>query len=162
MPELKKGQVWRLRVDREKYPDFNTWCRDLQYIVTSYTDKTGKEILQLTDTYWGTDGSDFDKLSTFGTMEFRFDFAEVEEIQEHDLDYYADDDIIPFFRQASCRKQWFIKKGTERSKEKMLAVLNERIREARSKIDSLCWNIQKAGMSIGKIEAGHDLNDIYI
>lgn len=123
--------------------------------------------LRLVDTYWGLsgDGQSFSEKEARerGTLEFIFNIADVEKIPEHERVYYSDDDLFSVSEQHACVPSCvfhFKRKGAEKSNKKMLAVVNEKIREQHKKVDYAIDELKRLAVKKEKIEGG-DIN-IYL
>jgi len=114
----------------------------------------------LIDTYWGYGWDQYntkfsiEKAKDKGKLTFKCNLDEVDEISQHQLKYYADDDIVNLSYQHSCYKKFALKKGAKRSKEKMLKVLNKNISDAESNIKYAERTIKRSKKKIEQIEKG--------
>ena len=114
------------------------------------------------DTFWGiNDGSGviltIAEAETEGELKFYCNLNEIEKIPNHERDYYDDKDIFVLTRQHACSDSCiysFIKKGAQRSKEKMLSTITEKIDEAQRKANCLLRDVEQLTEIKAKIEAG--------
>lgn len=110
---------------------------------TLYAVVKGDEIM-LVDTYWGigsTGGRAFTqhRAEQQGTLTFYFNINDTEPIKEHETVYYADADVFAVSEQHACVPRcvhYFKRKGAERNQEKMLTVIDGRIKDRQREIDS--------------------------
>lgn len=117
--------------------------------------------IMLVDTYWGIkgDGRVFtpSEARQQGTLTFYVNLSEIESIKEHECLYYDDNDLYRISEQHACVPSCvhhFKRKGAERSNKKMLAVVNEQMREERKKIDWAVDKLQRLAITKEKIEGG--------
>jgi hypothetical protein len=159
--ELKINNVYEFRYKPEIAEKiFSPYhCFDGQLIAREWGDKV---ILQ--DTYWGTSSDSrrfsLDEAKEKGTLKFICNLDEVKEIDEYNLRYYADEDVFNLSSQSGYRKKYAIKKNTQRSKDKMLRVLNESLANAKHAIENAKREIQIANKKITELNDGNI--DIYI
>lgn len=121
-------------------------------------------LLYLEDTYWAS-GSDnyrwsLEETLRRGTIELICNLDEIARINEYEQNYYDDNDILDLSWQHGCYKQFAIRKGAVRSKEKMLKTLRGKIEEAERDVNYNKRQIERAKRNIEKVAAG-DL-DIYL
>jgi hypothetical protein len=131
------------------------WCFDGQLVVKR---KAGDE-LYLEDTYWISENRKFTlkEAQEKGNLTFKCNLDEVEELNEHNLCYYDDNDIIDLSYQHHCYTRYVLRKGATRSKEKMLSIAKEKIDNAQHKIEYAKGEIKRINETIEKINNG-DLN----
>lgn len=108
-------------------------CFDGQLIVKNGT---------LFDTYWGFDprgdcGRRFTEAEALGkgTLTFVCNLDDVEKISEHLYPQYEHGDAFNLSHQHGCYKYFVVKKSVKKSVKKQLAILDERIRKAKSEAD---------------------------
>jgi hypothetical protein len=136
-------------------------CFDGQLIAKQSHD--GALILE--DTYWGSSGGNkkytISDAQELGTLTFKCNLDEVEIIKRGDLQYYSDSDLFDLSQQHSCYPKYGKKKGAEKSKEKMAAVIAEKIASAEHNIESANRDIIRLKATLSKIESG-ELEGVYI
>lgn len=136
-------------------------CFDGQLIVKQR--ENGK--FYLVDTYWGSKYNQFTayqdmKIKTIeqaleqGELTFRCNLDEVEEIKEWETAYYDDSDFYNLSYQSGCYKYFVKKKGAQRSKEKMLQSIKQKITDTEYKRDSAIRELQSLSDRLNKIESG--------
>ena len=126
--------------------------------------KERKGKLMLEDTYWGYgDNRTFtpEEALQKGTLTFKYNLDEVEEIKKYELCYYADEDLFNLSHQHGCYSKYAKRKGAQRNKEKMLAVLTQRIADEKSKIKWSQRNLVSLNEKLQKIEAG-DVQEVWL
>lgn len=119
--------------------------------------------LYLQDTYWS--GSDsrviyIEDIDKKGTIEFLCNLDEMESIEDSEMVYFNDEDIVRLGIHKGYQTRILIKKGTPRSKEKMSQSIKDKILENQRGIE---WNqrcIETLNEKLEKLEQG-DLS-IYI
>jgi hypothetical protein len=123
--------------------------------------KLGDKLI-LADTYWNTDKRQgaVDEWLKRGTLVFRFNLNEVEPLEHYNLDYYDDFDIFDFSYQSGCYKRFMLRKGAQKSKKKMLAVIEQRNKDIQSNIDILQYRLNVLRENLVKIEADK-LDEVY-
>lgn len=134
-------------------------CFDGQLIVK---ERNGKLILE--DTYWGYgDNRTFtlEKALQEGTLTFKCNLDEVEEIKKHELIYYADEDLFNLSHQHNCYPKYAKRKGAQRNKEKMLAVLTQQIADEKTKIEWAQRSLVSLNEKLQKLEAG-DVQGVWL
>ena len=114
----------------------------------------------LIDSYWSLNrhlNHEFtiDEAQEKGYLEFKCNLDEVEFIEEQDLLFYNDKDVINLSRHGGSLKRFAVKKGSKKSKEKILSILNEKKEFHQNHVNSYDDKIRK-------IQAGVSLEDIYI
>ncbi len=129
--KIKENDVYWLKNDGRD-ENFRTWARDNQLVVF---DVRGE--LRLSDTYWMYNWRyDWERSYTLeqalekGELVFLCNLDDLEKISKEDTVYYSDEDIVYLTTQHNCKHFWFLKKGSERSKDKMLQILEENVQKA--------------------------------
>lgn len=158
--DTKLNDVYRFRYNAEEHEkawsDLN-WCFDGQLIV-----KENSKGLYLEDTYWTSDNRCFtlEEALNKGTLEFVCNLDDVEECSENPYNYYEDEDIFDLSYQNGCYRRIRVKKGAKRSKDKMREVLECKIAESKSKIESAQYEIEINKKKLQELENGN--LDIYV
>ena len=150
--KIKELDVFHFRykpkiAETMSYPDH---CFDGQLIAK----KNQKGEIYLEDTYWSSGDKCFTpkEAKEKGILTFYCNLNEVEEIGEGSQDYYADEDIFNLSHQHGCYRKFAVRKDAQRNKEKMLSVINERIREAKRKIEWLLEDLERYSVTRHEIE----------
>lgn len=159
---LREGDVYSFRYNEEETKKrFEPYhCFDGQLIVRKYGE--GGE-MRLVDTYWGSgDNRTFtlEEALNKGHLAFKCNLSDVEEIREWEKIYYDDSDLFDLSTQHHCHNRYAKRKGAERSKEKMMLTLLDKITSSQHKIQSLQKDIERAEENLKKLEAGD--TSIYI
>jgi hypothetical protein len=112
---------------------------------------------KLVDTYWGLDPRGYDGRSFTlaeaqqkGILTFICNLNDVEKIAEWLYPQYADGDAFNLSHQHGCYKYYVAKKGAKKSVEKRLAIIEERIKKAKSDAE---YAVRRA---FEAIEQGHE------
>lgn len=164
--QIRLNDVFRFRYHPEEAKKrFDpSHCFDGKLVVKQSNNDFFDNGLYLEDTYWhsGSDSYRWSLKETLKreTIELICNLDEVAEIKEYEQGYYADSDIFNLSRQHGCYKQFAVRKGAARSKEKMLKTLQKQIEKAEHDAEFANRQIEKAKENITKIETG-DLN-IYL
>lgn len=154
--ELKLNDVYRFRYHEEvesKKAFDPYWCFDGQLIV-----KENKNGLYLEDTYFsGSENRRFtlEEALERGTLTFVCNLDDVEECQEYETQYYADEDIFNLSYQKRCYKKYCIRKGAKRSAEKMKAVLAEKIENEERQIKWATSDLERYREKLQEVENGN-------
>ena len=153
--KIREGDVFyfRYKPEIEKKIAFPYECFDGQLVAKKYTDGS----IYLQDTYWGLDYPSNriftpEEAKEQGTLEYRFNLNDVEKGIESDLNYYHDNDVFLFNHQHGRYSEVYVRKGAKRSKEKMLSVVNQKIKETKKKNEKLLQELIKLGELKGRIE----------
>lgn len=159
--QFKENDVYYFRYNAEEVKTmFNPYhCFDGQLIVR----KKENGELYLEDTYWGSGGNrrfTIEAAQKEGVLTFKCNLNDVETVSKHDLQYFDHVDLFDLSHQHGCYKSYAKRKGAQRSKEKMLAVIAEKIESNESEIRSAKRNIERLNESKAKLDAG-EIN-IYI
>lgn len=128
--------------------------------------KRGDGTLYLADTYWSSPYDNFQgggdrRIYTLkqaeerGVLTFKCNLEEVEKIHESDLVYFNDEDIINLSHQHNCYKYYAVKKGTQRSKTKMIQSATEKLQDAIRTVNMAERKIIDLHKTIEQIEAGN-------
>jgi len=161
--KIKEGDVFSFRykpeVEKEMFEPYH--CFDGQLVARK--DKDGKIILE--DTFWGLyypSNRTFtpEKAEAKGTLKYRFNLNEVKIGTESDLNYYDDNDVFPFNYQHGSHRRVYVRKDAKKSKEKMLEVVNRKIKDEKKKIEKSIEELIKLSEIKLRIKMG-DL-DVYI
>lgn len=165
---LREKDVYSLRVDSEKHPDYSYWCVDGTFIAID--DGNGK--LVLANTYWThlfkeKDGSV--KISVPGDTHKRT-FEEIIELGElllycnlHDLDwgdsaserYYNPSDLFPIHTQHGYCKHYFVRKGAKRDPDVIVTYINKELQNKRDEIGRLARDIEWLASKRREVELGN-------
>jgi len=114
--------------------------------------------LYLEDTYFSSNENKTFTLKEAeekGTLTFKCNLCEITYISERDQQYYDDNDIVNLSYQHHSYKRFAIKNGTEKSKEKMLKVLNYKIEHSENTISFEAEGIKRTRENIEKVKKGN-------
>jgi len=161
--KIKEGDVfyfhYKPEIEKKRFFAYERF--DGQLIAKKYTDGS----IYLQDTYWGPfypSNRIFtpEEAEEEGTLEYRFNLNEVRIGHESDLEYYDDNDVFLFNYQHGEYRKVYVRKGAKRSKEKMLEVVNRKIKDKKREIKKSIGELTKLIERRLKIKMG-DLN-VYI
>jgi hypothetical protein len=166
--EIKDGDIFRWSYKDEQPEHRREWgryhCKSCIAVA-----KAG----MLHDTYWhyspekvggGMDGArwTYDEAVDRIHLEPVGNLAELEKKEEWHAAYYDDADCVNLNHSNSSRNNFYIRKGAQRSREKMLAVLAERIRQSESEISFRESRLERDRQLQADLESGRDLADVYL
>jgi hypothetical protein len=159
---IADGDVFRWHYRDEKDGDRREWGR--------YHCKSRIAIAKngcLRDTFWFGGGSDnatwtYSEAQQKLVLERLGNLFDLEKRPEYEAMYYADADIVDLNHANSSRGNFYIRKGAERSREKMCATLLERIAAKEREIRFAQDRLDRAREQLAAIERGDDLNAIYL
>lgn len=155
---LKDGDFFDFSYSKEYQEENKYWNHCFDGLL--YVRKLDEREFVFIDTYWGINCSDsrsfnIEQLLTLGTSEYLCNANEVDKIEEHETVYYDDKDIIDLSRQHGCYKIFALKKGANRSPDKMLSILNSKIKEKTRDIEFAHNSIVRMEATIREIESGN-------
>lgn len=162
--EIRKNdvfKVWYKTNKEELYPGSLRHCFE-GTLVAIEDDKEG---LIFVDTYWGI-GDRQGKEFTFSEMMQKFEvnyycnLDDLEPSKEDVIKYYDNKDVYTISRQHACVPSciyYFIRKGSSRSKDKMLSMVNEQIQKAKKEIEYAVREVEMLSEKKEKINSG-DVN----
>jgi hypothetical protein len=161
MIEIKENDVYRFRFNEaELKKRFEPWhCFDGKLVV--FKNREGE--LRLRDTYWSTGSSrafTLDEVLKIGSIELICNADEVDPTDEFAYKYYEDDDIYDLSYQHRCCKRYALRRGAEKSKQKMLKTLYGKLSDTQHEIEFAERQLETINENIQKVEGG-DL-DVYI
>ena len=155
MNKIREGDVFSFRykpeIEKKKFYPYH--CFDGQLIAK----KNSKGEIYLEDTYWTTGGRILtpEEAERLGVLTFKCNLRNVEKTHKEDLVYYDDKDIFDLSYQHRSYEEHAVRKGAERSKSKMLDVVNGRIEEAEHEIVRLKGKIKNLKDARKKIKSGN-------
>ena len=164
---IREGDIFRFSYsDESRAKKFEPYhCFDGQLLAV----KEGDGIVLL-DTYWlyqfqpSGDGRRFTEATAKeqGALTFVCNLAEVDKVHsESETQYFDAADVFDLSSQHRCYPYFAVRKGAERSKEKMLSVLQEKMHKERSAIDSAAYNIQHLSRQMLLVEQDR-LEEVYL
>jgi len=118
--------------------------------------------IYLADTFWGignTSGKTFTiaQAEEKGELKFYCNLNDIEPISDVEANYYNDKDIFLLSRQHACVEScryYYKRKGAQRSKEKMLQTITEKIDSAEREAKWLLNDVIRLTGIKAKIESG--------
>lgn len=163
MKAIKENDIFSFRYKSEEIERmgghwFANHCFDGHLIANRVDGKWS-----LTDTYWSfgksSDSRNWSLSEAIkkGTLSLICNLNDIEKIDKHLTQYYDDKDLFNLSYQHNCYEFYAIRKGASRSSEKMLNTLNDKIRKAKSEIESTIREIEQLTEQKTKLESG-DLN----
>jgi hypothetical protein len=115
---------------------------------------------RLRDTFWQiglsfNDGRSFG-VEDLGKLELKrlANLSDLVSAKEYEADYYDDSDIFDLNHSNSTRGNFYLRKGAKRSRDKMLAVANQRYAEAESDFHTARRRMEEIGKLIDQIDEG--------
>ena len=162
MSEIKDGDVFRWSYKRDvKRGDHSYWRKSRIAIAENGV---------LFDTYWSIsnrlDGNcrhwTYDEAVDTLNLTFLGNLADLERVSEGEGKYYDEADIVNLNHANSSRGNFYIRKGSQRSREKMLRTARHGIERHEADICSAQHAIERLKEAIAKIEAGADLSGIWL
>jgi len=161
---IMPDDVFHARWKQREWGDHKNHC--FEGIVVAMFDKNNE--LWLVDTFWGIKCWDNKKWRYANFVKlFNFTFycnlKELQKIGRGELDYYDDKDVFYLHEQHACCEScryFYIKKGTKRSQQKMLTVLQDKIDRKKQEIQYATDEIKR--LSALKVEVEKGNLDIYI
>lgn len=163
LKNIKENDVFHATWKQKEWGDQKDWCFE-GLIVAKKVD--GK--MMFIDTYWGVgrednkkwDYTNFNKLFNFN---YYCNLTDLEKIKSYDAEYYDDKDVFVLHDQHSCVEScryYYIRKGSKRSKSKMLEVLEEKLSEAKRNVEYATRSVEEYATKKQQVEDGN--LDIYI
>jgi hypothetical protein len=157
--DIKAGDVFLFRYHPAKEQGWDSRKHCFEGILVAKESDSG---FTLHDTYWHLDGSNgrwFKPVEAIaaGTLTYYFNLNDVSKIREYDICYYDDHEVFCMHVQNACSancRSYYLRKGAERSKGKMLSVVAEKIEEAEHKVASATRDIKRYTEMKSKIESG--------
>jgi hypothetical protein len=168
---IKDGDVFHWSYLREvKHGDYSYWCKSQIAIA-----KDGL----LVDTYCDSSAHwSYEDAPKKLDLTFLGNLADLVNVPEYNREYYADSDIVNLNHANSSRGNFYIRRGAQRSKEKMLETAHYKMEKAQKelaleytarfgkthKVDlrSAQQAIERFVATIKKIEEASDLAEIYL
>lgn len=161
---LREGDVFAFayhQAEHEKARGDLNWCFDGQLVYRGGD--------RLVDTYWGlersySEGRAFtvEEAQARGTLRFVCNLADVEKIQPHEYELYADGDAFNLSHQHGCYKHYVRRKGAKKDRERMTALVHRRVREAHDEVEraarNLEWRVVERERALAKIAAGEEIS----
>lgn len=161
-PGIKDGDIFRWRYKNEKPEHRREWgryhCRS-QIAVA----KDG----WLADTFWGSrsDGTAMwpcDEAREILVLEKLGNLSEVEKRPEYEAMYYDDADIVDINHSNSSRGNFYVRKGADRSRHKMIQIAAEKAAAAERERDSALSKIERYKQALADLAAGKPLEEVYL
>ena len=162
--KLKEYDIYRARWKVREWADQKDHC--FEGLLVALKDNDNQ--IRFYDTYWGIcnrSGKSFNPKEVQELFDIKFycNLDELEEKSKYQTDYYDDDDIYYLHNQHACMescRSYYVKKGTKKSKQKILSVINKKIIEAEHTIESAITDIER--YSEKKIEVQNGDLSIYL
>lgn len=158
--DIKDGDVFRFAYneDEMKKRFMPYHCFDGKLIARHVNGE-----IYLEDTYWGACSDNRrgtpEQWQQLGELVYLCNLNDVAEVREPYI-YYDDSDIFDLSQQHGCYKNVVVRKGAVRSKEKMLASINERIDGSKRDIERAQDRITRLIRSKLEVESGN--TEVYI
>lgn len=160
--DVVKGDVFRFQYSQPSEGMYDSHTHCFEGILIACESSAG---IVLRDTYWYMDGRDGREFSiaeaeSRGVMEYIGNMADLEQIPEWRVNYYADADVVRLSSQHACHPnciKYYRKKGVAVSQTKMIEVCENKLQEAKRNADSAIRDVQRLSEIKGRIFSG-DLN----
>lgn len=158
---IKDGDIFRWRYKDEKPEHRREWGR---YHCKSQIAVAKSGILR--DTYWGDSSSgtiwSYDEAERLLELTFVANFADLEKRDEYRADYYDDADCVSLNHPNSTRGNFYVRKGAQRSRERMRVVVAERIAATEHEIAYRQGVAERLRELAIQIETATDLGKVYL
>jgi len=157
--KIKENDVFLVRWKAREWDDQKDWC--FEGSLVAQKNDEGEFIFY--DTFWGIGRHDnkswkFTEMMKTFNVEYYCNLNELEKISHYECDYYDDKDIFRLSDQHGCMESCvyhYIKKGTQKSKEKILSVLGENMRKAKNELENSGRDIENIATKIKDVENGN-------
>lgn len=149
--KLKEGDIYRWRYAEPDPKNDGEWGR---YHCCSCIAIVKHGLLR--DTYWyGGDGRHFglDEVPKL-KLEYVGNLSELDRAREYQADYYDDDDIVNLNHANSTSGNFYLRKGAQRSKAKMLEAARRKLERSESDKRMAADLSARLREQIARIEAG--------
>lgn len=168
MSTIKDGDIFRWRWKDERPEHLGPWKR---YHCRSQIAVAKDGVLF--DTYWtyslekpdwgdSTAKWSYDEAEQHLELTLVGNLSELEKREEYHGAYYDDADCVNLNHSNSTRTNFYIRKGAQRSKAKMLAVLDERIADNARKIESAKNSRDRFSQMKADILSGKPLEEVHL
>ena len=147
---------WHYRPEREKQIRDPYWAKSCIGVV-----REGR----LVDTYWhGNDSINWTPEEAARELELTYlgNFAELTKTPEHKADYYDESDCVNLNHPNSGKGNFYVRTGAKRSRTKMLKVATYKLERAKSELASAQRDIERFQGLIEGINAGADLDEVWL
>lgn len=158
-PEIRDGDIFRWHYKDGHGRSYSPyWCKSCVAVA-----KGG----YLRDTYWGI-ASNEETLWSYADaaktidLEFLANFDDLIPVDPRMADYFAASDIVDIRHANAARGNFYIRVSAKRSAARMLEIAQYQQEKARSAIENATRDVARMTKVIEQIEAGGDLNDIYL
>ena len=124
--------------------------------------RKGKNDLYFEDTFWSSDTSKF-PITYFenkGDLTFLCNLDNVEEISEYYVKYY--DDVIILGMHKGYHTKYYIQKGQQRSKSKIIKEIEKKIFDDEETVKYALDRIERSKKLLEEINNGKNINEVYI
>lgn len=155
--DIKIGDVFSFRYKDDLEDKYRKNHLDLYHCFDGQlVAKQGKETIYLEDTFWSSDSRKFtiEEAKEKGVLEFKFNISEVEQIEEHYVKYFSDEDVFTFHCQKGCRKRFVKKLNAPRSKEKMIEEITSKINEQQRDIEYKLGEVERLKLKLDQVNNG--------
>jgi hypothetical protein len=171
--QIKENDVYTWRYTKEHVEKLRFMsdlyhCKERLAVVKKGNDG----VLTFYDTFWGVGRTDnyWFSLEDVGVkyeIEYYCNLDEIEKQPQHKeiKKYYKDEDIFMLHDQHACVQScvyYYLKKGAEKSKDKMLNIVKNQIKEIENKIEWSKGDLKRANETLQKLEAAKDLDQFYL
>lgn len=160
LSKIKENDVFLANWKERKWGDQKDHCFEGILIALKQENE-----FRFYDTFWGiceksNKSWSYAEMIKLFNVDYYCNLNELEKIKKYDVDYYDDKDIFIISEQHGYSKYYYIKKGAEKSKDKMLKVLNKKLEDIKLNIKWETQQIKDINKKIKEVENGN--LDIYI
>lgn len=167
-PSIKDGDIFRWRYKDEKPEQLGAWGRYHCKSRIAIAKKDGR----LIDTFWchsleragGMDCAQWTYEEAGEHLELTLlgNLAELEKRPEYHANYYDDADYLDLNHSNSSTGNFYVRKGAQRSRDKMRSVVLERMTEADREIARGHSNLERHRAILADIDGGKSLDEVYL
>lgn len=137
--EIRPNDVFRFRYHEDEKREWGWDGRYHCFDGTLKADVRDDGSITLRDTFWGDSTSRCftpEEAQQKGALTFVCNLDEVDPIKEHNTVYYDDEDVFTLYIHSGYQNEYYLRRGAERSPEKMRAVLMQQEESAKLAISS--------------------------
>lgn len=118
------------------------------------------------DTYWHGSGDNstfsMERIEKDIDLEYLGNFDELERTDEWNQDYYEEKDIVNLNHPNSRKGNVYLRKGAQKSRDKMLEVATYNLEKAESKLRSAEWDVQRSKEKLAELQSDKPTSEIYL
>lgn len=167
--EFRENDIFRWSFSPEWYEKAKQWRHDPYWCCSRFAIVKGSHLLDtywlhdLAEQNWTTDGMKWDtRHQLIVELELIANLDDLEKVPEYCADYYDDSDIVDLNHSNNGSGCFYIRKGAQRSREKMLAVAHRRLKDQQDKYRWLEQDMRQTLDLITRISSTENLREIYL